>query len=144
MDGNQVKAGTKLTLSSGGVAKSASLMLLTSSTGGKKALNENEKIAAFKRSILTHDRIVTQEDIVTFCYHELNNMISTIEIKKNWYQSNLPKQAMVRIIEVHITPRLFQKIEDNEWQNLSKELETKIVNASNNLIPVKVIIHSQK
>ncbi|MEP7170336.1 MAG: hypothetical protein ABI855_13275, partial [Bacteroidota bacterium] len=141
-EGNAVKAGTKLTLSSGGVAKSASLMLLTSSAGGKKALNENEKISAFKRAILTHDRIVTQEDIATFCYHELNNLISNIEIKKSWHQSNLPRQAMIRVVEVHITPKQSQKISGDEWQNLAKELQVKIENASNNLIPVKVIIHN--
>ena len=141
-DGNSVKAGTKLTLSSGGVAKSASLLMLTSSTGGKRALNENEKITAFKRAILTHNRIVTQEDIVTFCYHELNNLISNIEIKKSWHQSNLPNQAMIRILEVHLTPKQAQRISDDEWQNLAKELQVKIENASNNLIPVKVIIHN--
>jgi type VI secretion system (T6SS) ImpG/VasA family protein len=143
-EGNQIQAGTKLTLSSGAVTKSAALMLLTTSTGGKRALNENEKVAAFKRSILTHNRIITQEDIVTLCYHELNNLVSKIEIKRNWHQSNLPKQAMIRIVEVHITPKQFQKISDEEWQNLAKELKVKIESSSGNLIPVKVIIHNQE
>ncbi|HKR06262.1 MAG TPA: hypothetical protein VJY62_16620, partial [Bacteroidia bacterium] len=140
--GNQVKAGTKLTLSSGAVARSASLMLLTTSAGGKKALNENEKITAFKRSILTHDRLVTQEDIINFCYHELNNLVSKIEIRKNWHKSVLPREGMIRILEVHITPKQLNKIAEEEWQDIAKELRLKIENSSGNLIPVKVIVHN--
>ena len=139
-EGNQVKAGTKLNLSSGGEVKSASLMLLTSSYGGKKALNENEKISAFRRSILTHDRIVTQEDIVTFCYHELGNLISSVEVKKNWDMSLLPNQGFIRVLQVNITPKTAQNISNDEWQNLAFELQIKIEEASNKLIPVRVVI----
>ncbi len=143
-DGNNVKAGTKLNLASGGAVHSNALMLLTTSAGGKKELRENEKISAFKRAILTHDRIVTQEDIVTFCQHELNNLTSAIEIKRNWRQSKLPDQGMIRIVEVLLTPRQSQKISADEWQNLAAELEVKIETASSGLIPVKVSIRNQK
>jgi hypothetical protein len=144
IDGNGVKAGTKLTLSTGGSIQPASLQLLSTSAGGKKALSGTEKITAFKRAILTHDRIVTQEDIVIFCQHELSNLASNIEIKKSWQLSQLPTQGMIRVVEIHITPKQFQKISADEWQNLSKELEVKITNHSSGLIPFKVIIHNQK
>jgi hypothetical protein len=144
LDGNAVKAGTKLTLASGGMVSSASLVLLTSSAGGKKALNEDEKIAALKRSILTHDRIVTQQDIETFCYHELTGMISSVQIKRGWQQSNMPKQGMIRIVEVHITPHPSQRLTEGEWTGLAKELQLKIENASNGLIPIRVLVNMQK
>lgn len=140
-EGNTVKAGAKLNLSSGGEVKSSSLMLLTSSNGGKRALNENEKISAFRRSILTHDRIVSQEDIVTFCYHELGNLITSVEVKKAWEMSNLPNQGFIRIVEVHITPKSTQKISSEEWTNLANELHVKIEEASNKLIPLKIVMH---
>lgn len=140
VEGNQVKPATKLNLSTMGGVHSANLQLLTSSTGGKNALNENEKIMAFKRAILTHDRIVTEEDITTFCQQLLNNRASNIKIKKGWQQSPLPNEGVIRIIEVHITPRSSQKISDEDWQHIAKELQTKIENSSSGLIPIKVVI----
>lgn len=140
VEGNAVKAGSKLNLSSGGEVKSASLMLLTSSFGGKKSLNENEKISAFRRSILTHDRIVTQEDIVTFCYHELGNLISSVEVNKSWQMSSLPNQGFIRTLDVRIVPKAMQKISEDEWLNLASELQVKIEDASNKLIPVRVLV----
>lgn len=141
-EGNSVKAGTKLTLSSGGLLQSASLILLNTSAGGKKALSGSEKITAFKRAILTHDRIVTQEDIATFCHHELNNLASQIEIKKNWQLSPLPDCGMIRIIEIYITPNQGDRISPSEWNELARELQVKITTHSNGLIPFKVIIRN--
>ncbi len=140
-EGNLVKAGAKLTLSSGGMLQSSSLQLLSTSTGGKKALGGSEKITAFKRAILTHDRIVTQEDIKTFCNHELNKLAAHIEIKKNWKLSMLPNEGMIRIVEVHITPAKSGNISASEWLDLAKELEVKISDHSNGLIPFKVLIN---
>lgn len=139
-EGNGVKAGSKLILSSGGLLQSTSLTLLNTSAGGKKALTGSEKITAFKRAILTHDRIVTQEDIVTFCHHELNNLASRIEIRKGWKLSSLPDEGMARLVEVRITPNQGHRISASEWNDLAKELEVKITTHSNGLIPFKVII----
>ncbi|MEO8087707.1 MAG: type VI secretion system baseplate subunit TssF [Bacteroidota bacterium] len=140
VEGNAVKAGSKLTLSSGGMLQSSSSMLLSTSTGGKKALGGSEKITAFKRAILTHDRIVTQEDILTFCHHELNNLASRIEIKKNWQLSPMPFNGMTRIIEIHIIPNQGDRISAAEWDDLARELQVKITTHSNELIPFKVLI----
>ena len=142
-EGNSVKGGTKLILGSGGMLQSGSLQLLTTSSGGKKALNGSEKITAFKRAILTHDRIVTQEDIITFCHHELNTLVSHVEIKKDWQLSQLPDQGMTRVVDVHITPKQENKISAAEWQDLAKELEVKITEHSNKLIPFRVLIKNQ-
>ena len=101
-------------------------------------MDEGEKITAFKRSILTHDRIVTRQDIEMFCYHEIGNMIGKIEIKKGWKASMHHKQSFLRILEILITPKNKQHISEQEWQSLATELQHKIESTSNGLMPVQV------
>ena len=136
--GNLVKAGVRLTLASGSSVLPESAILMTTSTGGKMPMDEGEKITAFKRSILTHDRIVTRQDIEMFCYHEIGNMIGKIEIKKGWKASMHHKQSFLRILEILITPKNKQHISEQEWQSLATELQHKIESTSNGLMPVQV------
>jgi len=136
--GNSVKAGVRLTLASGSSILPDSAILMTTSTGGKMPMDEGEKITAFKRSILTHDRIVTIQDIEMFCYHEIGNMIGKIEIKKGWKASLHHKQSFLRVLEILITPKNKQHISEMEWKDLATELQHKIESASNGLMPIQV------
>jgi len=136
--GNSIKAGSKLTLSNGSSVVPNSAMLLTTSTGGKMPMDEGEKITAFKRSIITHDRIVTQQDIEMFCNHEIGNLMGKIEIKKGWRTSLHHKQSFLRVLEVLITPKSKDQISEEEWSDLAIELQHKIESASNGLMPVYV------
>ena len=143
IDANLVKAGAKLNMASGSEIRSNSLMLLTSAFGGKKPLNETERISAFRRSILTHDRVVTYEDIVSFCQAELGNLAGKINVEKGWELSQHPQTGYVRNLEAHIVPRSAQRISEEEWNALSNELEIKINDKSNKLIPIRIRIQSQ-
>lgn len=136
--GNSIKAGSKLTLANGSSVAPNSAMLLTTSAGGKMPMDEGEKITAFKRSIITHDRIVTHQDIEMFCNHEIGNLINKIEIKKGWRASLHHKQSFLRVLEVLITPKNKDQMSDPDWLDIANELQHKIESASNGLIPVYV------
>jgi hypothetical protein len=138
--GNQLKPGSKLMNYSGGEARSESLALLTHSTGGKDALNENEKITAYKKALLTHDRIVTEEDIRNTCFHELGNLIKNVHIRKSWEVINDRKQGIRRVLEVIIYPYNFQQLSIVEWKNLAKELKLKLELHSASIIPIQVVV----
>lgn len=138
LEGNGIKPGTKLNSGSGTEVRSNSLMLITSSAGGKKPASENEKINAFRRSIITHDRLVTQEDIITFCFNELGNMVLNVEVLKNWELSSLPNQGFNRILEILITLKSSQKISAEDLNTFAHELQIKIERFSSNLIPIRV------
>ena len=61
--------------------------------------------------------------------------------KRNWELSPLPDNGFIRVVEAHITPKRLQKISDDEWQKFALELETKLEEASNKLIPIRVKIN---
>lgn len=136
--GNSIKAGTKLTLSNGSSVVPNSTMLLTTSSGGKMPMDEGEKITAFKRSIITHDRIVTHQDIEMFCNHQIGNLMSKLEIKKGWRASLHHKQSFLRVLEILVTPKNKDQMSEQEWLDIANELQHEIESASNGLIPVYV------
>jgi hypothetical protein len=137
---NGIKPGTKLLLQSNGDLRSDSLCTVIITAGGKNPLSENEKIVAFKKSLLTHDRILTEQDIYVFCEYELGSLAERIEIKKNWKVMPERQIGMSRIIEVKITPARNEEYTSAEWHTLSKSLENKIQQQSNYLLPVIVKI----
>jgi hypothetical protein len=138
-DGNQIKSGTRLLNYSGGETKSDSLVLLTSSYGGRGPLDENEKITAYKKALLTHDRIVTEEDIRTTCVHELGNLAKEINIRKNWEVINHRNQGIRRVIEVIVQKNNSHPVSDEEWGQICDELQAKIENNASMAIPVRII-----
>ncbi|MCW3109212.1 MAG: hypothetical protein JWQ09_3718 [Segetibacter sp.] len=123
---NNIRSGTRLLQSSGISVKPDSLMLLTSATGGKDKLKSEEKLYAFKYGLLTHERIVTVEDIRSFCFYELGTRLSDATIKKGFVISDNPKEGIKRTIDVILTPSQ-QKMNDNEeWLQACYQLKSKL------------------
>ena len=142
LTGNQVKSGTRLMNYTSGETKSETLILLTSSYGGRESLNENEKISAYKKSLLSHDRIVTEEDIRTTCLYELGNLATDISIRKNWEIIEHRAQGLRRIIEVCIRKNKTSLLSEKEWAQVCEELRVKLEHKSAFALPVKVITES--
>jgi hypothetical protein len=142
--GNNVKAGTKLINYSGSDVYPESLLFVSSSTGGKDALSENERIMAYKKAMLSHDRIVTEQDIRIACFHELGNLVKSINIKKSWDTTIQKSKGMHRVLEIIIYPSEAQKLSDIEWKNLARTVQNKIELKSTGIIPLKVIVFRDK
>jgi hypothetical protein len=102
---NNIRQGTKLHQLSGAAVRSDSLLLLTSTLGGKEKLQTSEKLAAFKYGLLTHDRLVTVEDIRSFCFHELGSRLSNVAVQRGFVVSDNMKEGIKRTIDVIMTPQ---------------------------------------
>ena len=137
--GNQLKSGTRLQNYSGGETRSDSLMLLVSTSGGREALNEGEKIIAYRKALLTHDRIVTVEDILATCQYELGALADQIRIDKNWEIIPGRTQGLRRIVEVCITKNKSAQLTEEEWLQICEELQVKLENRSAFVLPVRVV-----
>ena len=126
---NNIRSGTKLQQSNGTAAKSDSLILLTATIGGKDKLKSEEKLHAFKYSLLTRDRIVTIEDIRSFCFFELGNRISKVTVKRGFIISENPKEGANRTVDVTLTPAN-QMGDQDEWKQLCNQLKSKLLTKS--------------
>ena len=123
---NNIRSGTKLLQSSGTAARSDSLVLLTATLGGKDKLKSEEKLHAFKYSLLTRDRIVTVEDIRSFCFFELGNRLSNVTVKRGFIISENPKEGAKRTVDVTLTPASQKVGDQDEWEQLCNQLKSKL------------------
>ena len=127
---NNLRSGTKFQLGKGVKVKQDSLALMTTTFGGKNKLRPEERLNAFRYGIMTRDRIITREDIRNFCYYELGDGISKIEIERGFEMSASSKEAFTRTIDVYITPAETDNFKDKEWDILCEQLRTKLQSRS--------------
>jgi hypothetical protein len=124
---NSIPTGGHLSLYEGTEVKLNSILLLSTTNGGKKSIELSRHMDAYRYALLTHNRLVTVEDIKAFCMYELGDKISGVEIKKGVMRSNNPKEGLVRCIDI-----ILQRKDDDEqnsmeeWDLLFKEVKSKL------------------
>jgi len=139
---NGIQAGTKLNQYKGQQIKNGSLYLLTTTIGGKPVLESDAHIESYKSDLLTHNKIITADDIKACCVHELGNKIkSNINIRKGLISANAPEQGGIRCVEIllkkntHYIPDTGEVI---DWNKELKKLQTKIEDRSSLNLNIKL------
>lgn len=123
---NGLRAGTRLQQGKGVKVKQDSIVLLTTTAGGKNRLRPEERLAAFRYGIMTRDRIVTKEDIRNFCFYELGSRIQKVSIQRGFEISASEKEAFKRTVNVVLTPHEAEALNSKEWQVLCEQLQSKL------------------
>jgi hypothetical protein len=123
---NHIRANTKLQLNKGLTVKQDSLILITGTVGGKNKLRADERLQAFRYGIMTRNRIITKEDIRNFCFYELGEKLSNVEIEKGFELSPLPKETFRKTIDIILTPADDELLNAASWENFCEQLKTKL------------------
>lgn len=123
---NHIRANTKLQLNKGLSVKQDSLVLITGTVGGKNKLRADERLQAYRYGIMTRNRIITKEDIRNFCFYELGEKLSNVEIEKGFELSPLPKETFRKTIDIILTPAEDESLNIPTWDNLCEQLKTKL------------------
>lgn len=139
---NNILSGTRLQVYKGSLFKDNAVQLLTTTVGGKHALNAEQQIDAYKYAALTHNKIITAEDIKVCCMHELGNkIVSNISIRKGLVSGTHPHQGLVRCVEV-LLKRNSRYIpvsgEAIDWASELKSLQSKIEQRSSLNLNIKL------
>lgn len=127
---NNVRAGTKMQLNKGIKVKQDSLMLMTTTTGGRGRLRPEERLNAFRYGIMTRNRIITAEDIRNFCFYELGDRITAVNIERGFEMSANAKEAFTRTINIILTPVESADLKSREWEVLCEQLRSKLQSRS--------------
>lgn len=127
---NNLRAGALLQQVKGAKVKQDSVMLMTTTSGGKNRLRPEEKLNAFRYGIMTRNRIITKEDIRNFCFFEIGERISNVEVEKGFEMSQHSKEAFRRTIDVVLTPLDSQAGDSEEWQVICQQLKSKLQSRS--------------
>lgn len=123
---NNLRAGAKLQLGKGVKVKGDTLSLMTTTIGGKNRLRPEERLNAFRYGMMTRNRIITKEDIRNFCYFELGDRISKVEVERGFEMSANSKEAFRRTIDVVLTPFHSDALKSDEWNVLCEQLKSKL------------------
>lgn len=127
---NNIRRGARLQQFESLKLKADSLRLMTSTIGGRDSLGATERIQAYKYGLTTKDRIVTQADLVSFCYYELGNKITNVKISKGLMVSSNPKEGFKKTVDVYLKPANEVQLSTDEWDTLLTLLESKLVSRS--------------
>jgi hypothetical protein len=141
---NNIRAGNKLELYSGGDVRNETLFLMTTTKGGKNRLNDLERLNAFRSSLIARGRIVTPNDIKLFCENELGENVKDIKVKKGFTVGSDAKTGFIQTIEVIISPADKLRSSAEQWEAICADLTEKLHQRSSSFMPFKVIIEKDK
>ena len=96
-----------------------------------------KKIDSYRTLLLTHNRIVTLEDLKKFTQTELGKTARSIQYEKKYVQSNHPSKGFIQSMQIIIEPQP-GSLDEQEWMQFLRELQLKIEKQSANNIPVEV------
>ena len=142
-EANNIKSGTLLRMYKGTGVENNQATLVTTTVGGRNKLGTTETMLAYKSALLSRDRLITMEDIKTFCHFQLGEKVKKIEIKKGIMIHTDQQRGFEKTIDVMITIQrkefddMMEKGELEFWkENLKLLLEEKSIS----LFPYRVFI----
>ena len=131
---NRISMGSKLISYRNSSVQTNSIMFLMPTQGGRNRYSDAEKIGQYKKSVLTHHRIVTTEDLKQYLTTELGSAAISIELNKTYRQSTVPDHGFVRCMEIRIKPAS-DMLTPDEWTQRLRLLQAKLGKLSVNNIP---------
>lgn len=139
---NNIRMGTRL-LEYGSInTRPNTITLLTNTQGGKDRLNIDEKINLYRSHLLSHNRIVTPEDIKGLCKTIFGKEMKTAAIVKGIALQPGDGAGYSRTLDIRIT--LHQPTERYPVANLhymKEELLLQLEEKSSNTFPYRVFIN---
>jgi hypothetical protein len=136
---NKIPLGTRLQPYRNSNIRDNSLFMIYSTAGGRDKLTDAEKIDHYKKALLTHNRIVTMEDLKIFTLAELGKEAKNVEFKKIFIQGTNPGEGFIRCIEIKIKPEN-KGTRRNEWEQRQKSLLQKLEKHSANNTPYRIVL----
>lgn len=139
---NNIRMGSKL-LEYGSIqTKPGSITLLTNTQGGKDRLNIDEKINLYRSHLLSHNRIVTPEDIKALCRTIFGKELKSSGVTKGVSLQPGGNAGYVRTMDIKL--QLVQPIARYPSANLNylkEELLLQLEEKSANTFPFRVFIN---
>ena len=137
---NNIRGGTKIQQTRGVKLVQDSVVLITTTMGGKNRLRPEEKLNAFRYGLTTRDRIITREDIRNFCRYELGENAGKIDIRKGFEMCVDNKQGFRRTIDIIVTIPQKNTMEDQDWELTAQQMISRLRVRSGMMNNYRVII----
>jgi hypothetical protein len=142
-DGNNIKAGNQLSLYKNADIQNGSIRLVTNTLGGRNNLGNHDKVLAYKAAILSKEKLVTQEDIASFCRLRLALKEAAVEVTRGYKAQEKATGGFAKTIDITIRLTEQEKRILSARGNLSfweQDLAHLITAHSNFFMPLRVKI----
>lgn len=138
--GNQIRPGSHLQSFESNKMIPETIFLLSNSQGGRSRLNAGDRVQAYKYGLTTGNRLVTQADIVNFCFYELGSKIKAVNIRKGLMAAQNPKEGFIKTTDILITPAQHNELNSEEWKSMLSLTRSKLENRSTMNIHYRLIL----
>ena len=139
-DANQIKSGNTLHIYQGSDLEQKGSMFLTSTFQGKNNLGMKERLNAYRRALLSRNRIVTKEDIRALCYELCSTKIESVEVAKGFKTDIHVSKGLIPCIEITLIASNEEKTSFVEWDSLKSNILSILEQQSLNVFPYKIKI----
>jgi len=119
---NNIKYGSSLKNYKSVGLQQKSSFLMTSTYGGRDSLNMQERLQAYRRTLLSRDKIVTKEDVRLACFEFFGDKIKEVEVKNGYTIDVSLNKGMVNCIEIWLKPNSEIEIDPFEWDFIKNNL----------------------
>ncbi len=127
---NNLRGGTLFQTKNSSDLLPKSILLLSNTYGGREKLQSGEKLDAYRYVLGSRDRLVTNEDIRSFCRFELGDKLKTVVFRKGLAPAHHPKQGYVRTLDVVLIPNRYEDFDEAGWTYMAQTLLAKIIASS--------------
>lgn len=139
MHATNFKQGTSLASYKNSDLKSGSIYFVTNTSASKEAMSTNEAINTFKSSLLSRNRIVTEQDYIYASFAELGHLIEHVKVSTSYESTHDPSKGFIKCILIELTPAANRNIKV-DWDYACKTLQLKLEQKSIHILPVEVIV----
>lgn len=139
---NNLAFGTKLIRERTNIAfTDDQTILLTTTTGGQRALQGDDNLPVFKKAILTRGRAVTLEDYKAVCFAELGDKLKRVDITKGFTMGASQYQGLQRTLDINLIPNPAKPVSSEQWSEYSLRLKHLLEEQSSGVLPLRVLVN---
>ncbi|GAB3027309.1 hypothetical protein [Spirosoma pulveris] len=137
---NNIPAGTYLQAYNTNTLAGDSIRLLTGTTGGRSRPSALHRVQTYRYALMTHQRIITQEDIRAFFYHELGPLLKGVTIQKGVAIGKTVQEGLMRTVDIIVKPAEDCTLTESEWKVVMESVLQKLIQRSGQVTTYRLFL----
>jgi hypothetical protein len=138
---NKIKAGQKLSIYEGSDIRNDSVALVTPTIGGRDKLETEDRLNAYRRTLLSRGRVVTPEDVKVLCYEQFGKAVEKVDVRPGVMKGETATTGFVRTMDITIElSKRITPFSEDELSFLVEDLKVKLREQSVNILPYRIFL----
>lgn len=135
---NNIHIGNALSMDKEVFVDRSSIIFVTPTKGGRNRLKPEESVQQYKKALTSRGKIVTQEDIKSFCFARIGSKLADVDIRKGVEIDNTPGRGLIRVVEIRLHPTESEKGKKQEWEIFCSDIQKNMEHLTTGFFPIRV------